>query len=171
MLVRSGLPVALAVASLGFLGIPGVAAASKVIAPPGNSGVSQYVEVVPGAGGSVPVGAGGSHGPVLSPSARRRLEAAGASGKALAAFAQRTGVTTAPDKSGRGVGNAAGRSHGSSHSAGSSSKGSPVLPAGVLAARNAHSSSGGGIGWGLPAALASILLAGLGLFFVRRRTA
>lgn len=181
MLLRSRLRFVVAVASLGLLVAPGAAGATKVIAPPGNSGVSQYVEVVPGAGGSVPVGSAGKHGPVLSPAARRRLEASGPSGKALVAFAQQTGVPAEHGKAGAGSGSgpgSSGSSHspGSSHSASSSSKGAAKgaaqLPAAVPAsAIRSGGPAGGGLGWGLYAALGAIVLAGAGFFLVRRRSA
>lgn len=159
MLVPLRLPVA--VACVGLLGLPSVASATKVIAPPGNSGVSQYVEVVPGASGSVPVGTGGSHGPVLSAAQRHSLEAAGSSGKALAAFAQQTGVPRSKlTASGAGTHKGAGAGkHGSS------------LPGAALAAAPVRSTAatGGGLGWGFYAALGAILLAGLGLLLARNR--
>lgn len=162
MLLRTRLPLAVVVASLGLLAAPGGAGARKVIAPPGNSSVSQYVEVVPGAGGSVPVGSKGGHSPVLSPSERRRLEAAGPSGKALAAFAQQTGVPPSKHTTRAGAHNSKpAKAHG------------PLLPGAALAARPVRSSGGtaGGLGWGLFAALGAILLAGLGFVLVRLRAA
>jgi hypothetical protein len=147
------------------------ASASRVIAPPGNAGVGQYVEVVPGAGGSTPVGAHSSHGPVLSAAQRQRLEAAGGSGKALARFVQRTGVAHSKSSSST--------SAGSRHSAGgpagnkpqsSASAASRSLPAAVpdSATRSAGS---GGLGWGLPVALVAVALAAVGIAAARRRTA
>jgi hypothetical protein len=146
------------------------AIASKVLAPPGNAGVGQYVEVVPGAGGSTPVGAHSSHGPVLSAAQRQRLEAAGGSGKALASFVQRTGVAHPKGTSSKSA---------SGHSAGGQSpnkaKGLPAassrsLPAAVPDSAT-RSAGGGGLGWGLPAALAAIACAAAGIAVMRRRAA
>jgi len=161
MLFRSRVPLAIALTSMGLLGAPEVAVAAKVIAPPGNSSVSQYLEVVPGAGGSVPAGANESHGSVLSAAQRRRLEAAGSSGKALAAFAQRTGVPQAKHApSGAGAHRLAGAGE---------HRGS--LPRAALASASVRSTAGkgGGLGWGLFAALGAILLAGMGSLLIRRR--
>lgn len=144
------------------------ASASRVIAPPGNAGVGQYVEVVPGAGGSSPVGARSSHGPVLTPAQRRHLEASGSSGKALAAFVQQTGVarSRASSHPSSGVGQAgkSGGAHGAAAKTGMSSS----LPAAVP--ESATHSAGGGLGWGLFAALGAIALAASGLAIARRRT-
>lgn len=142
-----------------LLGTPAWAAASKTIAPPGNSGVSQYVEVVPGAGGSMPLGASAVHGPVLSAAQRRRLEAAGSSGRALAAFTQRTGVAHSKQAVPSARAHRGAPAHGSS------------LPGAALAAGPARSTAGtgGGLGWGLPAALGAVVLAGLGILIARRR--
>jgi hypothetical protein len=160
--------VSLAAASL-LLAAP--ASARKVIAPPGNAGVGQYVEVVPGAGGSTPVGSHSSHGPVLTPGQRQRLEAAGRSGKALASFVQRTGVargkaSSSPSHAGAQAehGHMPGAGRGSSNGGSGGS-----LPSAVPA--SATRSAGGGLGWGLPAALGAIAFAAAGIALARRRAA
>ena len=161
ILARFRLFALLAAMTMALLSVPAAAAASKTIAPPGNSGVSQYLEVVPGAGGSVPLGASGSHGPVLSAAQRRRLEASGSSGKALVAFAQRTGVPQAKHApSGAGAYRLAGAGE---------HRGS--LPRAALASASVRSTAGkgGGLGWGLFAALGAILLAGVCSLLIRRR--
>lgn len=139
---------AVALAALAALGAPAAAAAARVIAPPGNSGVGQYVEVVPTAGGGVPVGgAQPGKGPVLPASTVRRLAASGPEGKALAAFAQSTGTPTAakqPSPSGL-----------------RSSAQYPVL-------RGTPRGSTGGLGLGLPLVLGAIALAGAALAVGRR---
>jgi hypothetical protein len=145
------------------------ASASRAIAPPGNAGVGQYVEVVPGAGGSTPVGAPSSHGPVLSAAERRRLEAAGGSGKALASFVQRTGVAHSKGSSSKSTdGHSAGRSGNAAQgAAGASSRSLPT----AVADRATRSAGGGGLGWGLPVALVAVALAAAAIAVVRRRTA
>lgn len=162
--------VLLAVLLAASLGVAPLASASRVIAPPGNAGVGQYVEVVPGAGGSTPVGSHSSHGPVLTAAQRQRLEASGSSGRALAAFAQRTGVAhshtslDASSGSGRsGKGGQRGTAGGSAEAGMSHS-----LPAAVDSATR---SAGGGLGWGLFAAIGGIALAAAGLAVARRRAA
>src|ERR1039458_7728279 len=141
------LPAVLAAIATLLLGAPSGASASKTIAPPGNSGVGQYVEVIPGSGGPVPVGSSPSHGPVLSASARRRLEASGPAGRAGASFVQQTGVPHAKHAA-------------THHGAPAAGHGTPIP--GATAVR-AAGSVGGGLGWGLPAALGAIVLAGLGI--------
>ena len=155
MPVHSRLFALLAAIAAAPLGAPAGAAASKTIAPPGNSGVGQYVEVIPGSGGPAPVGSSPNHGPVLSASARHRLEASGPAGKAVASFVQQTGTPRAKHVPTR-------------HGAPTAGHGTP-LP-GATSVR-AAGSAGGGLGWGLPAALGAIVLAGLGLLIVRRRAA
>lgn len=153
------------------LAVPQSADASRVIAPPGNSGVSQYVEVVPGAGGSTPVGSHPAHGPVLTPAQRERLEAAGRSGKALASFVQQTGVANGKGSSASSASRAHGQGRhgkaGGGAGSGSSSGGSggslaPAVPASSTKAAT-------GLGWGLPAALGAIALAAAGIAVLRRR--
>src|SRR5207245_928625 len=81
-------------------------------APPGNSGVGEYLETVPGAGGNTPIGKHGGgrsnatlgRGGALSPAAQRALDALGPDGKAAAGVAQQT----APGAATPGSGGAAG---------------------------------------------------------------
>jgi hypothetical protein len=145
-------PAVLAAIATLLLGAPSGALASKTIAPPGNSGVGQYVEVIPGSGGPAPVGFSPNHGAVLSASARRRLEASGPAGKAVASFVQQTGTPHAK------------------HAHGSPAPAHGLSALGATAVR-AAGSVGGGLGWGLPAALSAIVLAGLGILIARRRAA
>jgi len=145
--------VLLAAVTTALLGAPAGAAASKTIAPPGNSGVGQYVEVIPGSSGPVPVGSSPNHGPVLSASARHRLEASGPAGKAVASFVQQTGTPHAK--------------HATTHHGAPAAGHGTALP-GATPVR-AAGSVGGGLGWGLPAALGAILVAGMGSLLIRRR--
>lgn len=76
------------------------AGAQAVNAPPGNSGVDEYLETVPGAGGGKPTRGPASQNqdagkPVLSSSQRKALDQAGADGRAVAQLAQRYGVPRA----------------------------------------------------------------------------
>jgi hypothetical protein len=155
----------LAIMLLAWLGAPAGAQAGQVIAPPGNSGVSQYVEVVPSAGGGVPVGsAGHKHPPVLSASTQHQLAASGKEGRSLAAFAQNTGVprqgqVTKPSASGREKTMSKGRLR---------TQPKPPAPAGAQNASYAVSGSGG-LGLGLPIALGLIALLAVAAAFMRHR--
>jgi hypothetical protein len=79
----------LAAALVTALALPGLATAESN-APPGNSGVDQYFESVPGATGNQRPGAGGK---ALPKSTQRALKRQGADGKALA---QAIAVTQRP---------------------------------------------------------------------------
>jgi hypothetical protein len=68
-------------------------AAADTVAPPGNSGVDQYMEVVPSAKG--PSAPGGQQG-ALSSTVQRKLQSQGADGQRLAQIVK----TTAPVRSG-----------------------------------------------------------------------
>jgi hypothetical protein len=98
---RLGLGVVIA---LGVLA-PAAHATNRTIAPPGNSGVQQYVESVPTASGNRPTnsvhvggagggGRGGGGGGGISPSTQRQLTALGAAGADTAALAKATGPRT-----------------------------------------------------------------------------
>ena len=74
------------------------ASAQRQIAPPGNGGVDEYLETVPGAGGNRPVDRNGRPGGGgLTPAARRKLAALGKDGRAAAALA----AATAPGRNER----------------------------------------------------------------------
>ena len=143
------------------LGAPAGAGAARVIAPPGNSGVGQYVEVVPTAGGGAPAG---SHhdvqGQVLPASTLHRLAALGPDGKTVAAFAQSTGTphgSTSPHR----------RSRSTRPKQPSSAASEPSPPSAGL--RESSAGSVGGLGLGLPVALGAITLAAVGVSMTRRR--
>jgi hypothetical protein len=93
------LPLALSVFALTAITVPAIASARRTVAPPGDSGISQYLEVVPtgtGAspprtGGGVGSGAGvGGRGAPLTTAQRRRLNALGPDGRTLAAVVEAT---------------------------------------------------------------------------------
>jgi hypothetical protein len=80
-----------------LMALDGSAAARSPVgasnAPPGNSGVDQYLETVPDAGGGRPAGSGGaSHQTPLATTTQRALRDLGADGRAV----QRLAETTAP---------------------------------------------------------------------------
>jgi hypothetical protein len=135
------------------LALPGAAAAQAV--PPGNSGVDQYQESIPGAGGDSPTGPAsgtgnapssgkGSGGAAsggearISPSTAQQLNKLGPDGKAAGAIA----AATAP-----------GPSKDSSASSGSTND------------------SGPGMGWLLPVILGLTLAGALAVIVMRRRGA
>jgi hypothetical protein len=66
------------------------AAKNTVLIPPGDSAASQYVEVVPTAGGPGVTHSGGPSSPVLTASQTSQLDAHGASGRALVALVNGT---------------------------------------------------------------------------------
>lgn len=64
----------------------------QTLAPPGNSGVQQYLETVPGASGNHPVKPGSK--PVLPARVRRQLESLGSDAKKLEALVNATAPQT-----------------------------------------------------------------------------
>ncbi len=132
-------------------------------APPGNSGIDQYFETIPGAScnqappGSV--GTGSSGGTHLSPGQRRQLAALGPAGRAVAQFV----AATAPAIEGTGPSQAGGSRTGGKGAA-------PVLIAAAPPAASGQppvigllkpivtGSASGGVGIVLPIVLAAALL-------------
>ncbi|HWF74391.1 MAG TPA: hypothetical protein VG186_13670 [Solirubrobacteraceae bacterium] len=155
------------IALLVSLVLPTSAVAAKgTIAPPGNSGVSQYQEDVPTAKGSQPSNTiapgGGTNGPgsssgALSPSTVRALDKQGSAGRKAAALAQ----ATAP-RIGRPAGPPAVKTVGGSQTSGSS-------PVSSVVKALTGSSSSGGLGPLLPIILIASLLGAVALALVRRR--
>jgi hypothetical protein len=148
---------------------PQAAGAQTSNAPPGNSGVDQYFESVPGAGGNRPSATqGGPAGRPLSPAAKRRLERLGADGRAAAAAAQ---ATAPPAASGAKNGRKGSRSNdngsgGHQQVLGTRSEG---RTAPVAAVKALTGSGNGGMGIFLPLVLmASLVLAGAYLIARRR---
>jgi hypothetical protein len=179
------------IALVAALAFPAAAAAkghSQTIAPPGVSGVQQYVETVPtahggqptssvhggagpghpGGGGGITGGggsgtsSGGSSGAVPS-STQRALAAQGADGRAAAALA----AATAPSNPHRGAGTASGR--GLSSSVSSVSRATSTSPVSAIFKALTGSSSSGGLGALLPIILIACLLGFSALAIVRRR--
>lgn len=156
-------------------------ARTHTIAPPGNSGVGQYVETLPTAGGGQPtstVHSGGAGGPVgrggtgggpgssggaVASSTQRALARQGPIGDATAALAQATAPrrTRPAARSGHGRANPSGL--GASGGGGGSSPSTSVLKA------LSGSTSSGGLGPLLPIALIGSVLAAAVLTLVRRR--
>jgi hypothetical protein len=155
------------VAILGVLAIAGPAAASHEIIPPDNSGVGQYTENVPGAGGDKPSddlgggsGSGGSGSGSagsdagLPPGTADALESQGPDGQAAANLAQATSPGRGEDGADRAGGDAPGADDGSAIG--------DVI--GQLGA-----SDSGGMGIALPIVLGLSLVAAAVLVLARRR--
>jgi hypothetical protein len=162
------------------LGAPAsVQARVHTIAPPGNSGVGQYLETVPTARGAQPTnnvlpvggGVGGSGGPpggaaggtrstagpsggsAIPPSTRRALTAQGSTGAAVAALAQATAPTRAD------------------HGASAAASDSGSSPAGSIIKTLTGSNTASGLGPVLPSLLIVSLLGAAVVALVRRRRA
>ena len=164
------------------LALPAPASAQArvhTIAPPGNSGVGQYVETVPTADGGQPtstihsggvggaVGRGGSGGGpsgggAIAPATQRALARQGPAGDATAALAR----ATAPRRARPAARAGGGRTQATGSLATGSEGSSPSTS--VLKALTG-STSGGGLGPLLPIALIGSVLAAAVLTLVRRR--
>jgi len=166
-----------------------VARGRATVAPPGDSGITQYLEVVPTAQGGSPPRAGGGagggttggQGGALTASQQRQLNALGPDGRTLAAVVD----ATAPQSLGVPVpGRAANGSASSVRGAGGAGVGAQASGAdSVPAASLPHASGsspaslmldaaagrgGGGLGWLLPAFMLASSV-GVTLVVVRRR--
>ncbi len=177
-----------AIASLVIaLGAPASALAAKrhtYVAPPGNSALTQYLEVVPTAAGPAPPSAhGGSH-TSLSPGQRRELQQSGAAGTMLQAVVAATAWGTFGSGQAR-----AGNGHPRSAGAGAATpsqpgavSGAPAAapslrlaraaqsPVSALLAAATGSSDGGGIGILLPLLMVVCVVGAVVSVFARRRS-
>jgi hypothetical protein len=168
-------PLATASTLLLLLLAPAVASADKSTAPPGNSGISQYVEVVPSAGGGKPSKDQKQSRNPLPQREQRKLSGAGAVGDQLARVVARTSpaipasvTATTTHKSSK-----KGRKHGGgTGSPKTTSSSSADGEAKQLAAAYAEGPGGGGEGSGIGVPLilimASAALAVGGLAVARR---
>lgn len=150
------------------LAIPATAFARapiRTIAPPGVSGVSQYLETIPTAKGNRPslsVVPSGGNGPgsssgssALSASTRRALDRQGSAGRQAAALADATAPAHASHApNGSGI-----------------SSGAATAPAAAVLKAVTGSAAHGGLGPLLPVLLALIVLASGALAIRRRRGA
>jgi hypothetical protein len=132
-------------------------------APPGNSGVDQYFETVPGAGcnkSAIPGSGGGGqggHGSGLSPSTSRQLASQGPAGRAVAQLVATTGPGAAGSSGATGK---PGTKPGSAGNAIPSGNGSNPISA--LLRPLVHGTGAGGTGLLLPLILVATLAAALG---------
>jgi hypothetical protein len=140
----------------------------KYLAPPGNSAVSQYLEVVPSAAGPAPPRSGAKPSSTLSPAEQRKLAALGVEGRVLANVVAATTPPTANSALGTGLGSlsAAGIVPARVHGRMAPSGGSPVSD--VLAAATGHE-VGGGLGILLPLMVAGGLTTAMAAALWRRR--
>jgi hypothetical protein len=155
--------------------------------PPGNSGLDQYTENIPGAGGNHPTGGGGSHHPggggggsgsSVSPGVTHTLDSQGPAGQGAANLA----AATAPDVGGNAPAGHGGKSGGSANAKG----GSGTTASGAASGGNAASGGSGsgvdaiaaeltgsgvdnGMGIFLPIILGAALIGALGLVALRLR--
>ncbi len=169
------------------LGAPTSALAStrpKYLAPPGNSALTQYLEVVPTAAGPAPPSAHGGSQASLPPGQSRELQHSGAEGAMLDAVV----AATAPRSFGSGqsrAGNGQPRSGGAG-AAGPSEPGAVSLasvpaprlrlagagqsPVSAVLAAATGSADGGGIGILLPLLMALGVLGAILSVLARRRS-
>jgi hypothetical protein len=166
------LRVYLVAALVAALVVPATATAAKPVhylAPPGNSAVSQYLEVVPTASGSAPAPGSGPAGGTPAATPTSSLDHYGSTGKILAGVVAATAPEAAsapPTRAGRRhtaapvASSGSGRGPGTGAGAGpdvvpSSGAGSPVSA--VLAAGTGRV-DGGGLGVGLPIVMIAALV-------------
>jgi hypothetical protein len=144
------------------LAVPATAVAQRTNAPPGNSGVDEYLETIPAAGGNkVPKRLGEKPGrSVLTRAQRRHLEGLGPDGRALSEVVD----ATAPQKASKGAANDGHQGRPLADSGGRS-------PLGQLFEAFGGSDDGDGMGALLPAILVAALLGTLVLVLLRRRSA
>jgi hypothetical protein len=131
--------VALALPGATVLAVPGAAAARGpiVLAPPGNSAVSQYAEVVPTARGGGMPRPPGDRGGGLTPAQRRSYASEGSDGRTLVAVTD----ATSPGTAALGAG-AAGAAAGASGAAGN---GAGALAAGSRGAASQRGAAARGV--------------------------
>jgi hypothetical protein len=150
---------------------PAAATAQRLV-PPGNSGVNQYTETFPTAGGDAVAGDGGKRSPkkVLGANNARRLEEAGPEGRAAAALAAATAPASravATGHGGSGGKQAGGGGNGRPAAGGVS--GSSGL--GEVIGQATGASSSGQLGILLPLAIVAAAIGSLAFLWRRRRAA
>jgi hypothetical protein len=179
--------IVLLVVSLAALALPGGAFAGSC-APPGNSGVDQYFETVPGAGCNQPStggtrsgghnGGSGGHnggGNQLSPATNRKLAGQGAAGRAVQRLVTSTGPGSTPTQANASGASGSSQSHKPGrHAVSGVSVKVPQVTGRSLLSALLHpilngSTSSGGAGILLPIFLAGALLLAIAALVLRRR--
>ena len=143
--------------------LPAQAAPANCVAPPGTSGIDQYCETVPAAGGDTGTRGGGHGGHPLSSSVPRRtaagLRSAGSVGKAVLSLPSGAAGAAAQGATGAGGGTGGkARAHGrtaNGHSSGNRSKNDQSTPSSksdnplqaIRSAVSTGSSAGEGLVW------------------------
>lgn len=142
--------------ALVLLAAPAVAPAQQPLtnAPPGNSAIDEYLETVPGATGNQVPRRPGTGGHVLTPAQRKRLEALGPDGKALADVVDATAPPPAKPGQKIDLDDAKGRS-----------------PVSAVIEAATGSNGGAGMGVFLPIILLASLVGTIVLVVLRRRSA
>jgi hypothetical protein len=175
---------AAAITTVLALALPAAALGAGKTAPPGNSGIDEYVESVTGAGGNVTFIGKGHKSRKLNRKTSRQLQSRGRDGRALQTFVAQTAPPAPPGGSARGKQRrgSTGQKPGSSsttpskHAVGSGHSGSRtvnthpdrvrVLP--TVARATTGDGAGGGLGALLPILMAmTVVVAALGR--IRRR--
>jgi hypothetical protein len=178
MLISGIAPVLALVMTLWLVTVPAAAKTCyKNIVPPGRSGASQYVEVVPTAcGGATPPSVGGK-GSGSGGSINRighgaagvsRLSHMGAQGKAAAVLAA-AGAPQLPSGAAGGAGGAQATGHGGSPAANFGSLPSVSGSGGGALSDALAGSSGSGLGLFLPVLMGILLAAAVGMGVMRAR--
>jgi hypothetical protein len=157
----------LSVAICGALlaGLTSAAVAQDTNAPPGNSGIDQYLETVPDAGGNRP--ASNRNSSQLPARTVKRLKAAGSDGQAVANLVASTGGTAAKKPS--AVTNKSERKPTGKTRADDTAARPRKVPA-TIAAPTLGGSGRGGMGLLLPLLLGLSTVAALLLVLYRRRS-
>jgi len=168
-------PLGVCLACLLALILAAPASAQKQIAPPGNGGVDEYLETVPGAGGNRPVDPNGRpNRGGLTPSARRKLAALGKDGRAAAALA----VASAPARDARSTAPGGARSSQDGGSDAGSSRGRGSATGTAAPGRSAADKGGSALatalrplleGGLLPLLLLAVLAGAIALAVLKRR--
>jgi hypothetical protein len=160
-----------AVCALLLAALASAAVAQDTNAPPGNSGVDQYLETIPEAGGNrSATGREGDRG--LPARTVERLRAAGADGEAVANLVASTGPTRAEREASRTgrQGKSRGGRDGDSQTDPSGQPSAPLrsVPQGI-AASAVGGSGHGGMGVLLPVLLAASAISAAAFVLLRRR--
>lgn len=156
-------------ACVAVLVAPVQALGQETVAPPGNSGVDEYLETVPGADGNRPArGQDGGTGNRDSVDAgtRKQLESAGDDGRAAADLAAAGSASDDAGSTGTGGSDSGSGSKSGGRQVDPTASADPVVPAVIS---RTVSGDEGGMGTALPLILGATLLAAVAFVLGRRR--